>query len=695
MSKAYNSPTARLLQSSRLFSLPRPLPQPALETQSTGGYRASETATQYYPTHQAISTPASSHSRGDWGLKRAIPGKTTRSSTPSIRVLGQDTSDHITEFESAADHERTRAKWAEMGIPIMARGDRGSSYNRATKRMSAYEPVLDNTDPKAGPVVVQSDDLNDPNKVVNAKRWKHTGPFIAGMKESEFQHYVEKQLRARRAEWNDYLMDFFARESFENERRAALKNGQLHGPLEFESPVNQVNIITMEATNRADSLRKQAAATEDADEKATLMQEAERIVTEARQDARPYELEVRRLEAPNQAQNLILDARRALATEAAEIASLRGSIGETEGNSSDATETVNEQIAEIEAKMASIQAAAVEDVHRVLDTESTDSLDLHEAESLIQSVRNDYLEAQVEKARAVEAWNIQRTRELRPSLEKLAELEKGLRDGHDSLSSPLTMLITDFLDIPSVSGEIEGGLDNIFGSSLGRHAMGLLNNSEEPPPTTHPAAGLSHIRTNAFMENHPIHGPQATSSPVLSRVLAARNSLGKQTSATATIGVGGFVTQDSKVGSGLNSSIPRRYGEQDPAHALDPDLPHGNKIYVNPRHAIVDEAGRVRLTVERSDPEAIAVKEGNVDDIKRARVAGANRPSAFVGLPSRPPSRSHARYGTGLPRRAPAEQSAPVQSRVSGFDAELGQQGDLSEDSTMAKIKELSEGARK
>ncbi len=106
MSKAATSPTARLLQNSRLFSLPRPLPAPPLEgLSSTGLFRASETATTPYPTLQAITTPRSSLSRGDFGLKRALPAKTTRhTSTPHVRIRAQDTYEHVTEFASAADH---------------------------------------------------------------------------------------------------------------------------------------------------------------------------------------------------------------------------------------------------------------------------------------------------------------------------------------------------------------------------------------------------------------------------------------------------------------------------------------------------------------------------------------------------------------------------------------------------------------
>lgn len=64
------APTAQLLRSSRLFSLPPPLPRPKQEDRRGTGVETSDTAITPYPTYQIITTPGSSRSRGDWGLKR-------------------------------------------------------------------------------------------------------------------------------------------------------------------------------------------------------------------------------------------------------------------------------------------------------------------------------------------------------------------------------------------------------------------------------------------------------------------------------------------------------------------------------------------------------------------------------------------------------------------------------------------------
>lgn len=681
MSKAYNSPTARLLQSSRLFSLPRPLPQAALETpSSTGLHRASDSATQFYPTHQAIATPSSSHYRGDWGLKRAIPGKTTRSSTPSIRVLGQDTSDHITEFESAADHERSRAKWAEMGVPIMARGKRDRGGN-----LSVYEDFLDNTDPNAAPVVVRhgADALEGP-QTIEAKRWKHAGPFVAGMQEGEFQRYVERQLRGRRQEWNEHLMNYFAKQKFEQEKRQAHENKEWHGPFETAGPFVQADMVLMEAESKADQLLRDALVHNNPELEARARQQGERVMAEARQRSEEYVEEGKRWNAPEEARKVLLQAQRAAQVEKANIERLGDEITSRE---------------EGEERRLAITSDGIASVYRILGVEgsSSSAVDVNEANRVIREAHAQITEIQKEKTRMLEEWEAQRISQLRPTPAELPALEKNLRHTHANLGSELSKLITAFLDIPAVNTEIAGSASATRSSAL-LAELGSLGDNDFAPPTTHPAAGLSHLRTNAFMENHPVHGPQAYPSPVLSRVLMARSSA-RSTSHQAQLGVGGFVAQDPN--SSEMGKNGRRSNNDDPAHILDPDLPHGNKVYVRPISATVDEAGRVRLNVARADSEAVAVKEGNVEHIHAGRSSVAMRSS--LGSVNLPPAFSmagqSANYGYGLPnlRRmaADGQQQPERRARVSGYDAEAAKLGGSgSGQGTVEMLQQLSRGVR-
>lgn len=672
MSKAYNSPTARLLQSSRLFSLPRPLPAAPLENpSSTGAYRASDSATHFYPTHQAISTPSSSHYRGDWGLKRALPGKTTRSSTPSIRVLEQDTSDHITEFESAADHERSRAKWAEMGVPIMARGRRDRGMG-AQSNLSVYEDFMDNTDPNAAPVALPN--AVEGTQMTEPKRWKYAGPFIAGMKEGEFQNYVQKQLSSRREEWTEYLIEHFAKQNFEAERREAQRNEVWHGPFEAAGPWLQADMLMEPVEKKAEELVRQASKLNSAEREAKARQEASRMLANARADVKAYVDEGKRWDAPEEARKILVQAQRTANAERANM------------------ERAGIDIEDGEARMQVIVSDAIGSVYRLLGVEGADTSDIAEAERQIRAAEKSVAEAQTKRTRILSEWQAKRIPELRPSLEELSSLEKGLRDSHANLGSDLVKLITKFLDIPAVNTELPGAVGNATTPGFGIQIQNISDN-ENAPPTTHPAAGLSHIRTNAFMENHPVHGPQAYPSPILARVLMARNSA-RSNSANAVLGVGGFVANDPVTGGGMGKA-GRRNENADPTHVLDPDLPHGNKIHVRPHSAILDEAGRVRLTVARADNEAVAVKEGNVEHIHQGRGSASAR-SAAVGLPSSL-GRRRSNYGFGLPdqRRLAMDQGprpgfAP-KSRVTGYDAQLGG-GQPSEEKTLEMIQALSKG---
>lgn len=486
MSKAAHSPTARLFQSSRLFSLPRPLPQPQLEgITSTGIYRASETATLPYPTHQAIATPASSLYRGDWGLKRPLPSKKTQhTSTPHIRVQAVDTFEHITDFASAADHTQTAAKWAEMGVPMVKREERERTKQT---RESVFESYADNTDPRAQAEEVQQQrnrriiGRQAQVEVKPRQRWKYEGPWIAGMQEGEFSQYLTQKITGRRDEWREFL-------------------------------------------------RKR---------------EQERLLQEARDR------------------------------------------GRQQGD-----------------------PLSQEDIARL---------------------------------------RVQ----LLPSDAQLTQREKELRDEHteDKLRSDLTTLLTDFLDLPQ---ENRVDIPKTSTTALQNKLTNVI--SDSGPPSTHPAAGLSHLRTNAVMFNHPLHGPQKHRAPVEARVVRPRTSSLGPVERTAKLGVGGIVAEDPNSGTHTTGGS-RNLPEADRmAQLLDPDLVGGNKLWVHPETAYIDEKGHIRLSVIRADAEALAVRKGDVESIHLMKAAGGGvgagrNSSGFAAMPV-----------------DSAEVAARPQSRVQGFD---------------------------
>ncbi|KZM20625.1 uncharacterized protein EKO05_0010917 [Ascochyta rabiei] len=261
------SPTAHLLRNSRLFSLPNPLPRPNVgETNGAGVTKASESATLPYPTHQAIATTKSSLARGDWGLKRNLPARSRllQTSDPVLRVTQLDTIEHVTDFDSAADHVRTRQKWEEMGVPMMKgmahlraydlsgtppsgafehRDDTTSydtalgldenglylqalKHNKAARERRSASSSSSSTTTTTPPFTPFKPPPVDPD-VHNARRWKHDGPWLPGQSADEFTAYLSREIGKRQAEFDAYLTEFVKNEIYTTRQLAASRSGDL------------------------------------------------------------------------------------------------------------------------------------------------------------------------------------------------------------------------------------------------------------------------------------------------------------------------------------------------------------------------------------------------------------------------------------------------------------------------------------
>lgn len=298
MSKAINSPTGRLLRNSRLFSIPAPLPQPQVgDTNAGGQLRASETATLPYPIRQAIATPSSSRHRGDWGLKRALPlKKTSSTSSPFLRINAIDNLEHITDFESAADHTQNLQKWQEMGMPMVARVARNTMSGSNFTGTSVFEDYLDNTvtdestsveavlgrlrSPKlqqlAPDAMVTTHDgkkmkvaeyrtslakeaarlrlaVNDSSSA--QLRWKTQGPWLAGMTEDEFERYLARSFRKKGNKAG--FLEFLTRVRVEQKRREATKLLRDEGRFSVEdSAANVVPEVELEEHELSDYIKR-------------------------------------------------------------------------------------------------------------------------------------------------------------------------------------------------------------------------------------------------------------------------------------------------------------------------------------------------------------------------------------------------------------------------------------------------------
>ncbi|PTB64669.1 hypothetical protein BBK36DRAFT_1135882 [Trichoderma citrinoviride] len=218
------SPGGALLRTSRMFSIPKPLPEPPSTNLHIGDHK-SATMTRPYPQHQSLTSPLASREKGDWGLKRPFPLKSTMAtSTPYIRVKQVDTVENVTNFASAADHSLSLEKFQElrvaMSVPFNTdKKSHASSTRSELWHKSVFEEDMDFTDFKGG----RGDD----------RRWKFQGPWLARMTEGEFVEYLNKKVRPKRAHFRALLKEKLADDITTSQNKAALDAGK-EAPPKFE-----------------------------------------------------------------------------------------------------------------------------------------------------------------------------------------------------------------------------------------------------------------------------------------------------------------------------------------------------------------------------------------------------------------------------------------------------------------------------
>lgn len=232
------SPGGALLRASRVFSIPPPLPRPGGDLSSQAIF-TSDSATLPHPIYQSITTPQSSRAKGDWGFKRPLPLRsTTKTSTPSIRVEAIDTIEHITQFNSSADHALSLQKWQEMGVPLSIPTKRGnfSGFLYETRK-SVFEDEIDS---------IADESAHEDN------RWKFKGPWLAGQTDGDFNTYVVNEVRNRKLEFQKYIREACARTLTSEARRTATEAGMTE---EAPSTIQASDVTEEQLTEYVKTLR--------------------------------------------------------------------------------------------------------------------------------------------------------------------------------------------------------------------------------------------------------------------------------------------------------------------------------------------------------------------------------------------------------------------------------------------------------
>jgi hypothetical protein len=180
--------------------------------------------------------------------------------------------------------------------------------------------------------------------------------------------------------------------------------------------------------------------------------------------------------------------------------------------------------------------------------------------------------------------------------EEFTAFVRSLRTDRATLYS----LVSEFLDLAPLGipvGIAQAGLFYTDEVKITNSPYG-----QSGPPPTHPSAGISYLRTNSFMENHSVYGPQAHRSPTLGRIIQPRAG-----SQPAKIGVGGFV---ANVPYGDDEFTSRAvYGKRPRSvlkgiEQLDVTSFGGAKAYVEPFAATVDTEGKIVVEVRATGRDA-------------------------------------------------------------------------------------------
>lgn len=120
------------------------------------------------------------------------------------------------------------------------------------------------------------------------------------------------------------------------------------------------------------------------------------------------------------------------------------------------------------------------------------------------------------------------------------------------------------------------------------------------PPITHPSAGLSYLRTSAYLDNHPAYGPLRYHPPVKGRVFVS-SSDATSNGRSGTLGVGGFIVGLKQINPELRNSSTTR--------SFDPSAHGGQKVWSQVYSAQANSQGRVLLHAEEAPPISKMVQE--------------------------------------------------------------------------------------
>lgn len=612
------SPGEAILRSSRVFSIPKPLPEPPMVP--TFNNRKSPTMTRSYPLTQAITSPLASREKGDWGFKRSLPLKTTlTTSTPSIRIKHIDSLEGVTDFASAADHTVSLEKFQELRVVLSVPWHRDlSDVNRKPDNWyrSVFEERMDFTYPKHARMeertATKSKQRQGPQEVscgsdlwlqsilktcagpVKPKRIIEQGSMSAITEASDpGRWFLEESMDTAKLE-NAVQEEKLPEHETAGTTSADQELADQQRPSSGEEA--SFGDHTSASRKHEEALEKDATSgvEEPAIEPAVRQQPSDRGF-----ETTDHGLTSQKLPDPVAGTPVSFsDVRQVSPQETPSTG--RWKYGGPWLATMTHGEVKKYLKKHVQPRRGEFRALLMKKL----------------AEQLTANQNNAALEAGSKSQPAVKVGDI--------THEKYVTFLRTLR--HDR--SQLFDIIFEFLDMPPLRNPIG------FMNTMRMTTMRMKDNTQYDqagPSPIHPSAGIGYLRTNAFMENHPVYGPQRHRAPVLARVVFPRTGV-----MSAKLGMGGFVANPPSGDTHFN----RRFkGNRNQEQSLLSGLTHldmttfgGAKAYVEPRTATVDLRGRVVLELHETTEEATVIHKESKGNSKIYNDNPLDRP-AIVDTP--------------------------------------------------------------
>lgn len=198
------------------------------------------------------------------------------------------------------------------------------------------------------------------------------------------------------------------------------------------------------------------------------------------------------------------------------------------------------------------------------------------------------------RARAMEEGIDQEVSDLQPEQVTDEQIMDFLRDSREEGSTrrDLYNYVSKFLDLAPCPRE---KIDYVYELA---HGQSEVFTAEDPysatgPPVTHPSAGLSYLRTNAFLENHPVYGPQSHHRPVKARVMSMQPGI-------PLVGVGGIVSNAEPARSAFKTSGMDLSSHKEPG---------GPKMWINVSTAHVNSIGQAVMHCVEASMDGRMIEE--------------------------------------------------------------------------------------